>query len=169
MHYSLVIHHHASPAQVALAWFLARQGVSGVSVGACKVINLEENRKAVDLFPSANDLKLLGVASDQGTPNPTWNGNVARCRRGSASGNPSSRALHRQRLLSGPPRQEVGRLNRTLTVKRSFALELAESQRWPPRAEKAYQGHAPNDLHSPKYVCYAFHQRVFTCSICVVT
>ena len=68
----IAANHEASPAQVALAWLLSRPGITSVIVGARKIPNLEDNLMAVDLSLSANDMKLLDAASDQGIAYPKW-------------------------------------------------------------------------------------------------
>ncbi len=49
--------HDASPARVALAWVLARPGVSSVIIAARKVEQLEDNIRAVDLRLSDDELQ----------------------------------------------------------------------------------------------------------------
>lgn len=64
--------HDASPARVALAWVLARPGVSSVIIAARKVEQLEDNIRAVDLRLSDDELQILNAVSDPGVPYPKW-------------------------------------------------------------------------------------------------
>jgi aryl-alcohol dehydrogenase-like predicted oxidoreductase len=64
--------HGASPAQVALAWVLARPMVSSVIIAARKTDHLKDNIKAVDLKLEDEEQRLLDEESDQGTPYPKW-------------------------------------------------------------------------------------------------
>ncbi|MGA2548299.1 MAG: aldo/keto reductase [Rectinemataceae bacterium] len=64
--------HGRSPAQVALAWTLARPAVSSIIIGARRIANLDDDIAAVDLELSAGDVKLLDAASDPGVPYPKW-------------------------------------------------------------------------------------------------
>jgi aryl-alcohol dehydrogenase-like predicted oxidoreductase len=64
--------HGRSPAQIALAWLLARAGVSSVIIGARGNANLGDDIAAADIELSANDMRLLDAASDPGVPYPKW-------------------------------------------------------------------------------------------------
>ncbi|MGH8316737.1 MAG: aldo/keto reductase [Steroidobacteraceae bacterium] len=55
--------HEASVAQVAIAWLLARQGVSSVIVGSTKLSQLEDNLKSVALTLSAGEIAELEAAT----------------------------------------------------------------------------------------------------------
>ena len=55
--------HGASVAQVALAWLLARQGVSSVIVGSTKLSQLEDNLKAVAVTLSSGEIAELDAAT----------------------------------------------------------------------------------------------------------
>jgi len=63
---------HASPAQVALAWLLARRHVASVIVGARTPEQLESNLDAATLPLSAGQLARLDTASDAPLPYPYW-------------------------------------------------------------------------------------------------
>ncbi|MGO8695399.1 MAG: aldo/keto reductase [Rectinemataceae bacterium] len=65
-------HRGHSPAQIALAWTLARPAVSSVIIGARTIANIEDNIAASGLELSASDIKLLDAASDPGVPYPKW-------------------------------------------------------------------------------------------------
>jgi aryl-alcohol dehydrogenase-like predicted oxidoreductase len=64
--------HGASPARVALAWVLARPGISSVIIAARKPQHLEDNILASELALSSEDVRLLDAASDPGVPYPKW-------------------------------------------------------------------------------------------------
>jgi aryl-alcohol dehydrogenase-like predicted oxidoreductase len=53
----------ATPAQISIAWLLARKEVSTVILGARTVAQLDDNLKAADLTLSAEDVKALDEAS----------------------------------------------------------------------------------------------------------
>jgi aryl-alcohol dehydrogenase-like predicted oxidoreductase len=53
----------ASVAQVALAWLLARQGVSSVIVGSTKLSQLDDNLKAVSVTLTAAQIAELDAAT----------------------------------------------------------------------------------------------------------
>lgn len=55
--------HEASVAQVALAWLLARQGVSSVIVGSTKLSQLEDNLKATQVSLTAAQIAELDAAT----------------------------------------------------------------------------------------------------------
>jgi len=55
--------HDASPAQVALAWLLAKQYVSSIIVGASKMHHLEDNLQAVNLQLSTEEVQMLDEVS----------------------------------------------------------------------------------------------------------
>jgi aryl-alcohol dehydrogenase-like predicted oxidoreductase len=59
--------HDASVAQVALAWLLARRGVTSVIIGATKLNQLEDNLKSVNVKLTAEQIAELDAA----TPLPT--------------------------------------------------------------------------------------------------
>jgi aryl-alcohol dehydrogenase-like predicted oxidoreductase len=62
----------ASPAQVALAWLLARPGVSSILIGASKLEQLEDNLGASDVRLTTDDLSTLDEASKPRLPYPQW-------------------------------------------------------------------------------------------------
>ncbi len=64
--------HSASPAQVALAWLLARPGVSTVIVGARTDEQLTDNLAAADLELSAEEHARLEQVSRPPLPYPFW-------------------------------------------------------------------------------------------------
>jgi aryl-alcohol dehydrogenase-like predicted oxidoreductase len=64
--------HHASPAQVALAWLLSKPVVSSILVGASKIHQLEDNLKAVDVELSPEALKTLDDLTQPGVQYPHW-------------------------------------------------------------------------------------------------
>ena len=55
--------HGASPAQVALAWLLHKEGVTSLIVGATKMEQLEDNIAAIDLKLSADEMNRLDEVS----------------------------------------------------------------------------------------------------------
>ncbi|MHC6224937.1 aldo/keto reductase [Pseudomonas sp. X10] len=64
--------HDVSPAQVALAWLLAKPAVSSVIIGAKRVDQLQDNLAAVDLKLSPQDIEMLDKVSDSGPHYPNW-------------------------------------------------------------------------------------------------
>ena len=56
--------HNAAPAEVALAWLIARKGVTAPIASATNIQQLESLIRAVHLTLSASDIELLTVASD---------------------------------------------------------------------------------------------------------
>ncbi|WP_218151069.1 aldo/keto reductase [Nitrosospira briensis] len=56
--------HNAAPAEVALAWLIAREGVTAPIASATNIQQLESLIRAVDLTLSASDIELLTAASD---------------------------------------------------------------------------------------------------------
>jgi aryl-alcohol dehydrogenase-like predicted oxidoreductase len=62
----------ASPAQVSLAWLLARPVVSSILVGASSVAQLDENLKSADVKLEAEDLIALDEATKPVPPYPHW-------------------------------------------------------------------------------------------------
>jgi aryl-alcohol dehydrogenase-like predicted oxidoreductase len=55
--------HNASMAQIALAWVLARRGVSSILLGATKLHQLEDNLGALNIALTAADIAELDTAS----------------------------------------------------------------------------------------------------------
>jgi aryl-alcohol dehydrogenase-like predicted oxidoreductase len=62
----------ASVAQVAIAWLLARTGVSSVLLGATKLAQLEDNLKAADLELSGAEIEQLDTATVLSPVYPNW-------------------------------------------------------------------------------------------------
>jgi len=60
------------PAQVALAWLLARPGVSSVIVGARNPDQLSQTLPAADLVLDAEEIKQLSEVSSSPLPYPLW-------------------------------------------------------------------------------------------------
>ncbi len=67
--------HGASVAQVALAWLLAKRGVSSVLIGASRIAQLEDNLAAADLELTANKMAELDRAT---APAPDFTIGVSR-------------------------------------------------------------------------------------------
>ena len=55
--------HGVTPAQVAIAWVLAREGVASVLVGATKMAQLVDNLAAVDLVLTEEEVAVLDTAT----------------------------------------------------------------------------------------------------------
>jgi aryl-alcohol dehydrogenase-like predicted oxidoreductase len=55
--------HHASVAQIAIAWLLARRGVTSVIIGSTKLTQLEDNLQAVAVTLSAAEIAELDAAT----------------------------------------------------------------------------------------------------------
>ncbi len=55
--------HGRSPAQVALAWALARPGVTSIIIGASKVAQLDDNLAALDIALTGEQMRCLNEAS----------------------------------------------------------------------------------------------------------
>ena len=68
--------HGASPAQVALAWVLAKDQVSSVIVGASRLDQLDDNLAAADLALAADELAALDEATKTEPGYPTFVVNV---------------------------------------------------------------------------------------------
>jgi aryl-alcohol dehydrogenase-like predicted oxidoreductase len=64
--------HAASPAQVAIAWLLAKDAVTSVIIGAKSVTQLDDNLRAADLVLSAEDLDALDAISRLTPEYPSW-------------------------------------------------------------------------------------------------
>ena len=64
--------HKATPAQVSIAWLLAKKHVTSVLVGANKMAQLEDNLAAVNVKLTDADVKRLDELSTPGTPYPHW-------------------------------------------------------------------------------------------------
>jgi aryl-alcohol dehydrogenase-like predicted oxidoreductase len=64
--------HEVSAARVALAWILARPGVTSVIVGARRLEQLTDNLAAVDLALTEEDLSELDAVSDVPPSYPGW-------------------------------------------------------------------------------------------------
>jgi aryl-alcohol dehydrogenase-like predicted oxidoreductase len=64
--------HHASVAQVALAWLLANDVVTSVIIGARKLSQLEDNLKAVDVVLTDEDRRALDEVSKLEPEYPAW-------------------------------------------------------------------------------------------------
>lgn len=61
-----------SIAQTALAWLLARRGVTSVIIGANKMSQLEDNLKAVELKLSAEEVERLSATTAPAALYPQW-------------------------------------------------------------------------------------------------
>jgi aryl-alcohol dehydrogenase-like predicted oxidoreductase len=70
--------HDASVAQVALAWLLARPGVTTVLVGASKMSQLDDNLGAASLELGEDEMALLDRESPHAAYYPTWFNHVVR-------------------------------------------------------------------------------------------
>ena len=70
--------HRTSPAQVALAWLLHKEGVTSIIVGATKMNQLEDNIAATDLKLSADEMKRLDEVSALSVEYPDWVPSVRR-------------------------------------------------------------------------------------------
>jgi aryl-alcohol dehydrogenase-like predicted oxidoreductase len=64
--------HGASVAQVALAWLLAKPGVSTILLGATKLSQLEDNLGAAELHLSAEEVGALDESSPHAEYYPQW-------------------------------------------------------------------------------------------------
>lgn len=64
--------HEATVAQVALAWLLAKRGVSTILVGASKRSQLEDNLGAVEVRLTADEMAQLDGASPHAEYYPRW-------------------------------------------------------------------------------------------------
>jgi aryl-alcohol dehydrogenase-like predicted oxidoreductase len=67
----------ASPAQVALAWLLAKDVTTSVIIGARRVDQLEDNLKSVDLTLTTDELQALDDVSRLRLEYPAWMTTVA--------------------------------------------------------------------------------------------
>lgn len=70
--------HDASVAQVALAWLLAKPGVSTVLIGASHVRQLDDNLGAADLRLSVEEVEKLDAQSPHTGYYPTWFASMVR-------------------------------------------------------------------------------------------
>jgi aryl-alcohol dehydrogenase-like predicted oxidoreductase len=69
--------HHASPAQVALAWLLSRPHVASVLIGASKIDQLDNNLGSAQLELSTDELTELDKLTEPTAPYPIWfNANI---------------------------------------------------------------------------------------------
>ena len=64
--------HNSSPAQVALAWLLAKPFVSSILLGASKVSQLEDNLAAANVQLTANELAELATLTAPVAIYPNW-------------------------------------------------------------------------------------------------
>ncbi|MCZ8520954.1 MULTISPECIES: aldo/keto reductase [Paenibacillus] len=64
--------HGATPAQVSLAWLLARPHVSSVLVGSSRLSQLEDNLRAAELELSAGDVARLDEITRPAALYPNW-------------------------------------------------------------------------------------------------
>jgi aryl-alcohol dehydrogenase-like predicted oxidoreductase len=64
--------HNVSVAQIALAWILANTAVTSVIIGARKLLQLDDNLKAIDVVLTAEDKKELDEASKLTPEYPAW-------------------------------------------------------------------------------------------------
>jgi aryl-alcohol dehydrogenase-like predicted oxidoreductase len=65
-------HKGATVAQVALAWLLARPGVTSIIIGANKMTQLEDNLKAAGIELSAAEIDQLSATTAPRTMYPQW-------------------------------------------------------------------------------------------------
>jgi aryl-alcohol dehydrogenase-like predicted oxidoreductase len=63
---------NATVPQVALAWVLARPGITSVIIGASKMSQLEDNLKAADLQLTAQELETLSATTEPASQYPQW-------------------------------------------------------------------------------------------------
>jgi len=61
-----------SPAQVALAWLLAKPEATSITIGASKIAHLEDNLGAIQVELSADDLATLDAAMPPPRVYPNW-------------------------------------------------------------------------------------------------
>jgi aryl-alcohol dehydrogenase-like predicted oxidoreductase len=66
------VQHKASPAQVALAWLLARPSITSVLVGASKTSQLQENLGATSLTLSTDEIATLDQLTEPRAIYPNW-------------------------------------------------------------------------------------------------
>jgi aryl-alcohol dehydrogenase-like predicted oxidoreductase len=64
--------HHASVAQIALAWILVQEAVTSVIIGARRPSQLEDNLKAVDVILTEEDKSALDEVSKLAPEYPAW-------------------------------------------------------------------------------------------------
>jgi aryl-alcohol dehydrogenase-like predicted oxidoreductase len=64
--------HGASPAQISLAWLLAKPSVASILIGASKMQQLEDNLGAAQLRLEADELAQLDAATAPTIPYPNW-------------------------------------------------------------------------------------------------
>jgi len=64
--------HHASPAQVAIAWILTKLFISSVIIGANKMHHLEDNLGAAKLKLSAHEVEQLDTLTQPQLLYPGW-------------------------------------------------------------------------------------------------
>lgn len=64
--------HSATPAQIALAWLLARPAVTSVITGVRRVDQLHDNMAALELRLSPEDIAELDAISEPGLHYPNW-------------------------------------------------------------------------------------------------
>jgi aryl-alcohol dehydrogenase-like predicted oxidoreductase len=69
---AVALAHEASIAQAALAWLLARRGVTSVIIGANKMSQLEDNLKAAELRLSSDELGRLSATTAPAAMYPQW-------------------------------------------------------------------------------------------------
>jgi len=68
----MAVRYQATPAQLALAWLLAKPWVSSVIIGARNFGQLEENLKAADVQITADDLAVLDRMTAMPARYPRW-------------------------------------------------------------------------------------------------
>jgi aryl-alcohol dehydrogenase-like predicted oxidoreductase len=69
---SVAERHQSSVAQIALAWLLAKEGVSSIILGASKMTQLEDNLGAIKVRLSAADISELDAAMPPPAVYPNW-------------------------------------------------------------------------------------------------
>lgn len=64
--------HKTTPANVANAWLLTREGVGSVLLGISRLVQLEDNISAIDLILDEDDLTKLNDISEPAIQYPQW-------------------------------------------------------------------------------------------------
>lgn len=69
---AIATQHHASVAQVALAWLLAKRAVTNILIGSTKLAQFDDNVKAIDLQLSSQEMLSLDTATALAPVYPNW-------------------------------------------------------------------------------------------------
>jgi len=64
--------HDVTPAQVAIAWLLAKPHVTSVLIGVSNIAQFEDNLGAVQVNLSADEVELLDKVTEQPLRYPEW-------------------------------------------------------------------------------------------------